>query len=317
MIRDHRMHQVRASFPDLRPTARLLGILLLLAAFGSGCATARTGHFRGFAEAGRSYAEATADVFEEAGTLSINADSRLLERDRDNLSEQSRRDLIQTHNRLMRERLQLLGDLQQHARLLSSYFVALAALAESDAPSSMGDVAEGLVDSLGKVSPSIEAAKVGDLEVSSFAGQIANIVVANYKLAALDAELNARAATIETELELQETALKAVADQMRTDLQIDIGQREFTEVMQPYFEEGRLPGGWSRDRLDVLRDHLVISSLDAAAGAAHHLRVSFVSLVGGTFTTADLGDLFSDLDRVLTLISGIRGDSGGDGTLPE
>jgi len=305
-------HQV-----DIRPRARLLGMLLVLVAFGSACATARTNHFRGFAEAGRTYAEATQVVFEEAGTLAINADSRLLERDREELSEQKRRDLIQTHNRLMRERLQLLGDLQRHARLLSSYFAALAALAASDAPSSMGDVAEGLADSLGKLSPEIETAKVGDLEVSSFAGQITNIVVANFKLAALDAELQARASTIEKELELQEEALNAVAEQMRTDLEIDIGQREFTEVMQPYFEDRSLPRGWAGKRLGVLRDHLVISSLDAAAGAARSLRASFVSLVGGTLTTADLGDLISDLDRVITLIAGVRGDSGGDGTLPE
>lgn len=292
-----------------RRGAAICAALLLLSATSPACATARVGHFSSFAEAGRAFSGATSAVLSEAGAVAIEADSLLLVKDRDALPQEERGTVILERNELLKERLTLLGDLQRHADLLSSYFTALAALAESDAPSSIGDVAEGLAGSLGRVSSRIKEARVGGLTVSSFVGQVAEIAVANFRLAALESELRVRAGIIEKELELQEVALTAVANQMRTDLTVQLQLREAEDVVLPYVQDGRLPRNWGRDRLQVLQGNLVIDSMSAAVTAARKLRLSFVSLVEGRLTLVDLSALFDDLNQIVTLVEGLRADS--------
>jgi hypothetical protein len=280
-------------------TKRASGLLLLsvaaLSLSASGCATARVNRFRGFAEAGAVYVKTTAVVLDEAEAAAIAADSMVLEKSRPGLTPEQRGKTILEHNELLRERLALLADLRRHGMLLRSYFEALAALAESDGPSGIGDAAEGLVTSLGQLHPRIENAKVGDLAVSGFVGKAANLVVARFRLSAL-----------ERELELQKAALTVVTEQMETDLKATLLQRESNEVVLPYAGEDPLPKSWAEKRQEILLASVRVSSARAAADAAEKMKIAFVALVEGRFTQEDLSALISDVNEIISLIEDVQ-----------
>ena len=289
-----------------------LAIILVLPVAGSACATARLNHFKAFADAGAAYSQAVTLVLEEAGASAIAADSMVLARVRPNLSEEQRGQTILENTQLLRERLALLGDLARHAKLLEWYFDALGALAQSDSPSGIGAAAAGVVDSLGKVSGRIAGAKIGETAVSDFVGRAAEIVVARFQLAALERELGENAGTIERELDIQRAALAAVTEQMQTDLQALLLQRETTEVVRPFVADSALPADWARRRREVLQAGMAVTRVTAAADAAEKLRISFISLVEGRLVAADLPALTGDISDVVTLIEEVGGTSAAD-----
>lgn len=284
-----------------------LAIVIPVALSVGACTTARVNQFNSFAKAGGAYTEAVGPFLEEAGAAAISTDTMVLLKARDVTPAAQRGQLIIGHNNLLRERLALLGDIKRHATLLRTYFEALGALAESDAPSGIGNAAEGVVKSMGRVNKEIASAKVGELDVSSFAGQVAKISVANFQRAALERELKERGPTIERELDLQHAAITAVAEQLRTDLQAQLLQQESREVVLPFAGSGSLPSGWAGKRETVLRANLTLASASAAADAAKQLQIAFVALVEGRIESTDLSLLINEMSEIVALIGAIKG----------
>jgi hypothetical protein len=274
----------------------------------SSCTTARVNHFKNFSEAGAAYSDVVEVLLDEAGTAAIDTDSLVLMKTRPALPVEERKQAILNHNQLLRERLTILGDLKRHVYLLRTYFQALAALAESDAPSGIGTATEGVVSALGKLHPRIKEGKIGELDVSSFVNPVTRIAVAHFQVAALEKELKARAQTIERELDIQQAALSAVAKGLRTDLRSQIQQLESKDVILPYVREGSLPHEWKQKRREALSAHFVLSSADAAADAAKKLKISFVGLSEGRFTLVDVPALVNDINEILSLIEKIKGE---------
>jgi hypothetical protein len=268
---------------------------------------ARTNHFKQFSQAGVAYSNAVTVLIDESGSTAIDVDSMVLVKARSSRSVTDRGNDILEHNKLLKERLVLLGDLKRHARLLRSYFEALGALAESDKPSQIGTAAEGVVQALGKLHPSIENAKVGELPVSGFVGSVTKITVAHFRARALEDELKKRGQTIEGELELQQAALRALAQQMRTELQAMIQQQESGEVVIPFAKDAPLPESWSNDRKEILQSQLSLASVDAAADAATKLKVAFVALGEGRFQLVDVPTLVGEINEIVALVESIEG----------
>jgi len=271
------------------------------------CAAVRTNQFRQFSQAGGAYSNAVTVLIDESGSTAIDADSMVLVKTRPSIPEGARGNTIDQQNKLLRERLAILGDIKRHSRLLRSYFEALGALAESDKPSEIGTAAEGVVQSLGKLHPSIENAKVGNLPVAGFVGGVTKITVAHFRAAALEDELKKRDQTIERELELQQAVLRALAQQMRTDLQAMILQQEFNEVDIPFVKDAPLPGSWSTDRKEILQTQISLASVDAAADAATKLKVAFVALAEGRFQLVDVPTLVGEINEIVALIESVQG----------
>ncbi len=283
-------------------------ILLAIGLLLSGCTSARINQFARFAELGSAYSEAVMGLTREAGNVAIDADSAALTKARENLTPKERGDASIEHNKLMRGRVELLRDLRRHAQLLRSYFLALAALAKSDEPSGIGAASEDVVKSLGKMSDRIKQAKVGDLPVSEFTGAVAKITVAQFQSAALEKELRVRAPTIERELDLQQAALQAIAEQMRTDLEVLQRREEALEVVDPFrAAKDSLPSDWTKRRKELLNAHVSLDSVDAGAGLARNMKLSFVALVENRLDPSDFGILFKDVNEILTLIEEIQG----------
>ena len=284
------------------PSALMLATVLLPAC----TATARVGEFRDFADAGVAYVDAADAFLEEAGDAAIDADSHVLMVARERLPDAAERakDLVES-NRLLRERLGLLSDLRLHGHLLRAYFLALAALAESDAPTEIGSATEEIVTSLGALGEGIKRAKVGGREGGDFTGAVVEIAVAGFRRAALERELKAHASIIERELDLQQAAMQAIGEQMRTDLEVVLAGLETTEIVRPFRGTRQLPRRWPTSRREILKAAVSVESADAAADAAAGLKTSFVKLVEDRLGISDLHSLIGDIDRILDLIEGV------------
>jgi len=283
-------------------------VLLTICFLLSGCASVKINQFSRFAELGSAYSEAVTGLTKEAGNVAIDADSAALIKGREHQSREERGKTIIEHNKLLRERIELLRDLRRHTQLLRSYFLALAALAKSDEPSGIGTAAEDVVNSLGKMSERIKQAKAGGLGVGEFTGAVAKITVAQFQSAALEKELRVRTPTIERELDLQQAALQAIAEQMRTDLEVLQTREEALEVVDPFrAATNSLPSDWTKRRKEVLNAYVSLDAVDAGAELARNLKLSFLALVENRLDPSDFGILFKDINEILTLIEDIQG----------
>jgi hypothetical protein len=314
MLTDHgilKRSGMHLHFPSNIRKPRSTEICLILLAIGfllSGCASARMNQFARFAELGSAYSEAVTGITKEAGNVAIDADSAALIKAREFLTPKERGETIIEHNKLLRERIGLLRDLRRHTQLLRTYFQALAALARSDEPSGIGAASEDVVKSLGKISDRIKNAKVGALPVSEFIGPVVKITVAQFQSAALEKELKVRAAIIERELDLQQAALQAIAEQMRTDLEVLQVREEALEVVDPFRgAKDSLPSDWTKRRKELLNAHVSLDSVDAVVALAMNLKLSFLALVENRLDPSDFGILFKDINEILTLVEDIQG----------
>ena len=286
------------------PVALTLSFMCCIA---SSCAAMKTSQFKQFSQAGISYSSAVTDLLDASGAAAIDTDSMVLVKTRQPLSTTERGAAIIEHNKTLRERLAILGELRRHARLLSSYFEVLGTLADSNAPSQVGSAAEGVVQALGKLDTSIQNAKVGHTPVADFVGSVTQIAVGHFKAAALESELKKRAQTIERELDLQQAALSAIAQEMRVDLQAQIQQQESNDIVMPFVRDGLLPDTWSKERKEILQSQISLASVDAAADAAKKLKIAFVALAEGRFQLVDIPSVLSQISEVVALIEKVQG----------
>jgi hypothetical protein len=226
-------------------------LLLLCAVVATGCASARVTQFHAFAEAGRAYVKASQVVLDEAGSAAIDTDSVVALRGREALDGNERRKHLLEQDKLLNERLLLLRQIGRHALLLGSYFEALQALADSDAPEAAGTAAKGAFDSVAKLSPGIREASIGTIRVEPLIPPAITFIVGRLKLKALEQELTARSPAVERELALQEAALKAITSNLETDLLARLKSQQ-SEVVRLYAADGSLGDDWVQRRRQVL-----------------------------------------------------------------
>ena len=281
--------------------------LLLAVMSMPACTTARVNQFKQFADAGQVYVEAIEALSREAANAAVDADSAALERVRLRLPSDERAEAVLEHDELVTTRVRILADLGRHARLLGAYFATLEALAESDAPRELGDATARLVQSMGVVNKRLRTARVGDAAIDSFSGAVVVISVANLQHAALQRELDARGQVIERELDMQQAAVMAITDQMKTDLEAVLMHREQIDVVEPYGATARLARIWTSRRREILTASASLATAEAGVRAAEHMKLSFEALVENRFGPAEYLALLADIDEVLTLIEAVAG----------
>ena len=289
------------------PTARrycfLLAVVLVLGA----CSTARVNQFKQFAEAGIAYVEAVDALTHEAAGASVNADSAVLARTRSAIPQDDRARTVLEHNELLKQRIEILADLRQHARLLGAYFVSLGAMTDPDAPAEVGDAAAQFVESLGAVGGRLRIARVGDLAVDDFTGQVVEIAVANFRQARLERELRLRAPILARELDLQHAAMRVVVEAMATDIGVVLRYEEQTDVVDPFRGNAKLPKTWAKRRREILTASIAVASADAAAVAALKLGEAFAALAENRFGAVEYLAVMGEIRRTLDLIAAVRG----------
>ena len=284
--------------------APLFTVPVLLAL--SGCAMERLNRFNAFAQAGTMYITASQTVIQNAGTAVVNTDSALLVKERPNLDQARRTQVVIESNKLLRQRLQVLSLIGVHGKLLQAYFEALASLSDTKAKNSVGTAAQDVYNSLANMSPGLKNCKIGSTSISSFIPSVTAPVVATFKVHALNEELKARSEAISKELALQEAAFNAIEAELRTDTQEQQNFNETDSVDQ--FETAKsLPADWASQRLILLSTPAAVAAADAAAKAAAKLRATFTALVENRADNTDFNSLMTDISNMLTTAESIQG----------
>jgi len=291
---------------SLRPALSAVFFAGLLQIMG-GCATARLTQFHNFAQAGTAYVKASQAVLDEAGTAAIEADSLIAQKGRDGLrTVDERREFIVGENQELRKRLLLLREIGRHGRLLQSYFETLAALADPKAPATLGTAAQGIFDSIGRLSPAIKNASLGGVKIQDHIPQAANFVVQAFKVKALENELKARSSDIEREIALQEAAFSVISSTLETDLIVKLQLEETEEVIEPFSTAKDLPRSWAVRREEILRARVAAASARAGQEAASKLRESFVALVENRLSEPSIAGIIAAINSMLDLTEEIK-----------
>ena len=285
-----------------------IALILLL----QGCVSARLAQFSGFSQAGVAYVKASGTFIDEAGSAAIRGDSDVLLHARPDLPEDERRKRLKSHNDLLKERLLILRQIKRHGQLLQDYFEVLGSMADSKAPESLAATAQGVYDSIAKLSPALKNATIGGSSVSAVIPSVVPIAVASLKAKTLEKELRERGPLIERELALQEALFTVLAQEMKTDLSVELNKREIDEVIKPFVSGSEVPSDWSAARENVLSATVASQSAGAAAEAANELRLSFQKLAANQFDSNALTSLIADINSILDLTEKIKGPPPGE-----
>ena len=105
-------------------------------------------------------------VIDESFVLAVTANSLTIAKARENLPQADRLDTLKTSDDALTDRLTILLDLKRHAQLLRSYFIALGALAQSDAASGITGSTQNIVNRLSELGLKIGDANIGPAKVS-------------------------------------------------------------------------------------------------------------------------------------------------------
>ncbi len=311
MANSHRIRWIGTSASSWRGDRLCSAVSALLLAgllqITSGCATARLTQFHNFAQAGTAYVKASQAVLDEAGTAAIEADSLVSQKGRDGLrTADERREFIVGENQELRKRLLLLREIGRHGRLLESYFETLSALADPKAPATLGTAAQGVFDSIGRLSPAIKNASLGGVKIQDHIPQVTNFVVQAFKAKALEKELKVRSKDIEREIALQEAAFSVISSTLETDLTVKLQLEETEDVIEPFATAKDLPRSWAARREEILRARVAAASARAAEGAAAKLRESFVALVENRLSEPSIAGIIAAINSMLDLTEEIK-----------
>lgn len=279
---------------------RLIVFIVLLVLCS--CANRRINQFSTFADAGSTYTEAMVRLTTEAGNIVIDADSEELLRDRDQFTQDERGNLYFKRTRALETLLSTIRDIRVHTSLLNRYFMALSQLASSRSPASVTGQLSAIVTSMEKIHPDIENSKIGNASVKDFMGSATPLVISGFKRKKLEDELRKNAGTIERELELQNALLKALSEQLKTDMEIILNLKNYQHVAQPYISSPKLPDNWKEKRKEILTSYLSLDAADKAREAAGDLKTAFLDLLENKTGSAGFKPLFEDINAMIDLI---------------
>ena len=279
-----------------------IAILVSMIQFIGGCAS--TQEYARFAQAGTTYSAAADRLLAAAAQTAVDATSeRLLQDDR-----LSNRDLnsYEALSKIDRDRLQAIGRLRAHARLLSLYFVLLNELATSDAPQQAQQAVDRITTGLNRFGAELRGSPLVTNQ-DAFAA-VTKLAVASVIRASLKDELNKRKDTIQVELKTQEEMLRILSAGIQHDLTIINQSREQRLVIDPLIATTPIarPDEWIANRRMVLISQSNIAELGRASQAAEELRNAFESLVAGKLDLPRVNALLSDLDSILSVAEAIR-----------
>ena len=285
--------------------------VFVLALVATGCTGATdTARLDAVAEAGIAYAGRMPRLLDRAFELTVGVDSGALVKARRDLPEDRRRRMLDEFDAAMAGRLAEYAAAKRHNALLRSYFLALRTLIEPDGPKGIGNAAKRLTAALGKLSPGLKKARMGDVSVSGLLEPAASIAVASFRSEALRRELEARGRAIERELALQEALVTALASQIRADREVLSARFRNDEVLEPYVSGARLPRTWPARRLRSLRDTGDVEAARAAEQAIRSLRSAYVEALEGRLDAARAADLAVTVEGFVELVSRLAAGAG-------
>lgn len=265
-----------------------------------------------FAQAGTSYASAVdtflvvvRDTSIDASSERLIGDQRVLAGDNGRLSSEDGDQLIESldsWNKQDQQRIQLVGRLRSHGRLLARYFQQLGALAQSDASGRMQTAIQGTATQLNTIGEALRGSPIiaGDGNPFALAG---NVAVDFAIRGALRSELNARKDVIRAELTTQRVLLGALENAIAHNTAIAQQAREKRDVIEPLGARTPIskPERWIDSRRSVLLASARLEELRSAKSAAGDLENAFDRLIAGKIELRELVTLTDEMQGLQQL----------------
>ena len=289
---------------------RLLPVLVLGLAAGGCALSTDTARLDEVAKAGTAYADKVPPLLDRAFELAAAVDSGALVEARPGLSAEQRREALREFDAAMAERVEGYVAAKGHNDLLRSYFLALRTLVGPEGPKGIGKAAKRLTAELGKLSPRLKKARMGDVSVGGLVEPATRIAVASFRSAALRRELEARGPAIERELAVQEALVTALARQVRADREVLSVRFRDDEVVEPYVSAARLPRSWPARRLRSLRGAGDLEAARAAEQAVRSLRQAYVAALEGRLDSTRAAELATTVEGFVELVSRLGAEAG-------
>jgi hypothetical protein len=283
---------------------RALCTPLVFAALAA-CAAPPPAEFGTVARSGAKFSESVPPLLNTALNDAISSNSTTLIMQHAEASEDARKTALLEANSAYRKRARIFADVGSHALLLRSYFVAMEALASTSSDSAIGSEASNLVNAMGTLAPAIGSFEIGGRPVSSIAGSVTPLIVAEFQSAALEEELRKNGDAVVRAIELQRAFLQAVASDLGSQLQAQQQEEEFESVVEPYVSSGPLPSDWAALRAAALEQSPSLGPLTAAVSAAESLKISFIAAAGGGASETLFAQLQSDVGRLAALVQAV------------
>jgi hypothetical protein len=277
---------------------------LVICTLLSGCDSDRLTQFGAFASAGTAYVTTFHTFTADVGSAYISADSATLMVARTQAGAGVTanagvfRKNVADEDIALKDYLANLKKLDEHAALLGAYFAAITQLTNGKASSSTVTSIDGLADSINKFNPEIEKASFGGKNVKDYIGIVTPLVVDHFEVKALNEELIKSAPVIDKALALQEAAVAALSDQIKSSLAASLQVREAKDVLDPYVAAGALPSSWSASREAYVRQNLILDSADSAKSAVTSLHKAFSELVSNKAAKIDFSALTTAIGKM-------------------
>ena len=278
-------------------------LTLLFCVCAGGCDERSLRQFGDFAAAGTAYVTAAHTFFQDAGVAFIAAGSASLVSARANAEGTQGQDAEYRARLISEDRqaqiyLQNLRTIDLHAALLGKYFAAITDITSGKASQGAAEHVSGLADAIASLNPKIGSIKIGSSDLKSGLAPVTTLAMARFELKALNDEMAKHGKNIDEALALQESAVKAIAQQMQANTDAASFQEEQTRVVAPYIAAGPLPRRWSDDRAAFLQRTAVIDSAEAAEKAIKELHEAYRTLLSSKDTKLDLKALFEAIGQM-------------------
>lgn len=283
---------------------RIILSVIISATFLGGCRD--TEEYQRLSKAGTLYVESLDTLLKFAGDIKIDTtseqllqDDRILNRNQDYYEKRTNADI---------ERLKILEDLRRHNRLLARYFVLLDELASSDAPERAQQEIGGIVGNINKIGNKLRESDLIEDRETSIIGAIGNLIISSQIEGALREELEARAETINKELETQEVLLDVLGDSINNELKITAESIQTRLIIRPYIQEEPIvkEDDWITTRKKVLTSQKTAWELANASDAARNFRKIFLEVINEDFNQARFDYYLSEIEAFLTFVESIK-----------
>ncbi|MCI5166696.1 MAG: hypothetical protein D3903_11520 [Candidatus Electrothrix sp. GM3_4] len=284
---------------------RNIMLIPLAALLLTGCAQPPKSEYAAFAQAGSGYATAVGKLLVVAGKVQVDSSSWIVVKNKDTfgvVSEKSYRGLTDQD----KKRLKIIRNLQSHAVLLGKYFDHLNSLATSDAPERTKASIEGLIASMTKLAPQLNASYP---DVFKALPQLTNIAVDIKIRGALREELNKRKDVIRRQLVIQDRLLTRLRADITTALNTEAGIKEDLFVIAPLLDKKTLekPEAWVTKRHEVIYLLPVkVAELESASKAAGNMKEAFEILLSGKDALGRINALIKDIESILAVVDAVN-----------
>lgn len=287
---------------NIKIRQRVVVTLAVVAALAGGCRNSNDQYNR-FAQALTGYTNALDQLLKVSGPIAIEATSeQLIQMDTDDAQDFT---IYQGVSQTNTKRLELLGHLRSHTRLLGQYFALITELATSNTPNTTAEATKNIVSGLEAVSKQLISSDKFPQQTFTDAQEnipaLVNVAVSSKINDAIREELELRKEMIQNQLLLQEVLLNVIIDDVKSDINDIHVVREERIIATPYGTT-KIPAKDQQDWIDQRGKIMILQSkiveLEEARKVSGEFRSVFEDFVSGRLNYRSLERITAQMNEI-------------------